>query len=212
MTPSGWVNIQYVTQTGVTLPLPTSQVWALLVTRCDVLSVTGRALLRGHTNKFVTFIGHVQLTCESHTWPSMFLPVVVNVICYQWWDESVVAGLPLSRHNLIKLLPATPRGISLYIIQATEVSLKLEYFCISLFLSISRSQDECFEIFSGLCITGFSSQLVLSANIIHHHKLNLQIEFSALCSQEWLQCCRCEAWDNDELSSVTRPCCHPPEE
>ena len=47
-----------------------------------------------------------------------------------------------------------------------------------------RSQDECFEIFSGLCITGFSSQLVLSANIIHHHKLNLQIEFSALCSQE----------------------------
>ena len=139
-------------------------------------------------------------------------PVVVNIICYQWWDESVVAGLRLSRHNLIKLLPATPRGISLYIIQATEVNLKLEYFCISLFLSISRSQDECFEIFSGLCITGFSSQLVLSANIIHHHKLNLQIEFSALCSQEWLQCCRCEAWDNDELSSVTRPGCHPPEE
>ena len=63
-------------------------------------------------------------------------PVVVNIICYQWWDESVVAGLPLSRHNLIKLLPATPRGISLYIIQATEVSLKLEYFCISIFLSI----------------------------------------------------------------------------
>ena len=26
---------------GVTLPLPTSQVWAFLVTRCDVLSVTG---------------------------------------------------------------------------------------------------------------------------------------------------------------------------
>ena len=53
---------------GVTLSLPTSQVWALLVTRCDVLSVTGRALLRGHTNKFVTFIGHVQLTWDSHTW------------------------------------------------------------------------------------------------------------------------------------------------
>ena len=43
-------------------------------------------------------------------------PVVVNIICYQWWDESVVASLRLrlSRHNLIKLLPATPRGISLY--------------------------------------------------------------------------------------------------
>ena len=65
-------------------------------------------------------------------------PVVVNIICYQWWDESVVASprLRLSRHNLIKLLPATPRGISLYIIQATEVSLKLKNFFISIFLSI----------------------------------------------------------------------------
>lgn len=109
----------------------------------------------------------------------------------------MVAGLPLSQHNLIKLLPATPCGISLYrdLRSSGPVSLMLKYFCIYLsqyFSASQRSQDECFEIFSGLCITGFSSQLVLSANIIHHHKLNLQIEFSALCSQESLQCCRCE--------------------
>ena len=70
-----------------------------------------------------------------------------------------------------------------------------------------RSQDECFEIFSGLCITGFSSQLVLSANIIHHHKLNLQIEFSA--AQHYavaLQCCmlRAAVPSDDEVTVIYR--------
>ena len=101
----------------------------------------------------------------------------------------MVAGLP--QHNLIKLLPATPSGISLYREPRGSVAQRPGELDAEVFLYLSqyfsasqRSQDECFEIFSGLCITGFSSQLVLSANIIHHHKLNLQIEFSALCSQE----------------------------
>ena len=106
----------HVTLPGVTPPLPTLvTVWCVICDTerlCDAVTWRG-ALLRGHTNKLVTFIGHEQLT-----WGSPPGPAWAQCCCCKYYfvgiNEGWASGLARSRYNLIKPLPATPRGVSLY--------------------------------------------------------------------------------------------------